>query len=102
MYNSYRYQKKPINSQQLRILDYRNAKYQGSITGINLIRNGHALLLDPNYLFVMANWQNGKIEGHSFIVYPDDSIFYGFIDNNSPANFCCFQLNKKVQIYSLI
>jgi len=72
------------------------------VTGINLTRNGHGIILDQNYMFVMANWLNAKIEGHSFIVYPDDSLFYGFISNNSPANFCCFQLAKKVQVYSLI
>lgn len=40
MYNSYKNNKKSINEEQLRILDYRNAKYQGSITGVNLTRNG--------------------------------------------------------------
>ena len=61
MYNSYKYEKKLVNQKQIRILDYRNAKYQGVITGFNLTRNGNALLLDHNYLFVMANWQNNKI-----------------------------------------
>ena len=102
MYNSNKYQKNQINKSQLRTLDYRNAKYQGIVSGISLIRNGCGLLLDQNYLFLMANWQNSKVEGQTFILYPDDSLFYGFISNNSPANFCFFRLAKKVQIYSLI
>jgi hypothetical protein len=71
MYNSYKYQKKYKYLKQLTTLDYRNAKYQGIVTGVNLTRNGHALVLDQNYLFAIANWHNAKIEGHSFIVYPD-------------------------------
>lgn len=38
------------------------------------------ILIDDNYSFVLSEWKENKIEGPFFMVYPDESILYGFIE----------------------
>lgn len=102
MFNIYKNQQKKLEKSALSIIDYRNGKYQGSINNNSMIRQGLGTLMDHHYLLVIANWSEGKVNKQCIIIYPDNSIFYGFIDKNISNGLGCFLIAGKLQIYSLI
>lgn len=62
------------------IRDFRNARYQGEMQ--NGQPNGIGIVIDYNYLFCLAEWKDGLIDGPTFIVFPDSRIFCGRIYDN--------------------
>jgi hypothetical protein len=54
------------------VIDYHNAKYQGMADSIPINRNGTGIVLDHNYMLALALWKNGKVDGESLIIYPDN------------------------------
>jgi hypothetical protein len=70
--------------------------------GPQLTREGVGMLLDHNYLFAIANWRQGSVEGEVIVVFPDCSLFYGFLKNRLPVGIGCYQVTGKQQIYSFI
>jgi hypothetical protein len=59
MFNAYKNERKNNDNNELRILDYRNGKYQGTTTGAQMMRHGIGMMLDHNYLLSMASWKVG-------------------------------------------
>lgn len=51
------------SNNELRILDYRNGKYQGTTKGLQMVRDGLGMILDHNYLFAIAAWKEGIADG---------------------------------------
>ncbi len=58
------------STRQLRLLDYRNGKYQGITSNDTLARNGLGIwrlylnvgtLIDDNYSFILSEWKQNKI-----------------------------------------
>jgi hypothetical protein len=45
------------------IVDYRNAKYQGEISEYDRLPNGMGILMTINYQFIVANWDEGNVNG---------------------------------------
>ncbi len=82
----------------LETLDYRNARYQGEVK--NEQPNGLGIIIDYNYLFCLAEWQDGRINGPTFIVFPDSRIFCGRIYNNQLSGLCSFYLQDRIQIFA--
>lgn len=56
---------------ELRILDYRNGKYQGMTEGSNLEPSGMGIAINEDFLLAIALWKKSKIDGEVFIIYPD-------------------------------
>ncbi|CAM6002816.1 unnamed protein product [Sphagnum balticum] len=83
---------------ELRILDYRNGKYQGTTAGINMMRSGVGMVLDHNYLLGVGQWRNGQLEGAGFIIFPDGSLFCGFLRQTIPWRICSYQVARKYSI----
>lgn len=102
MYNIYKNEKKNLDTSELRIIDYRNGKYQGTTVGVQMTREGVGMILDHNYLFAIATWKQGFVDGPAIIVFPDCTMFYGFLKNRLPVGIGCYQVSAKLQIYSLI
>lgn len=102
MLNPYKNENKNREINELRILDYRNGKYQGITRGAEMVRDGIGIVLDHNYLLSIASWKRDTVEGETFIIFPDNTIFYGFIKNKFPIAFGCYQVSAKLQIYSSI
>ncbi len=61
MLNADKNDNKDKDKNQLRILDYRNGKYQGTTLGLNMTRNGIGIALDHNYLLTIASWKEGNV-----------------------------------------
>lgn len=102
MFNIYKNEKRNTDKSQLRILDYRNGKYQGTTVGQQITRQGIGMVLDHNYLLTIAAWRQGYVEGQVLIIFPDCTMFYGFLKNRLPFGIGCYQVTGKLQIYSLI
>jgi hypothetical protein len=80
------------------IRDYRNLRYQGE-TKDNL-PDGVGIAIDYNYLFCLAEWRRGKIDGAAFVVFPDSKIFCGRINNNQLDGLSSFYLQDRIQIFA--
>jgi hypothetical protein len=102
MYNIYKNEGKNNDASELRIIDYRNGKYQGTTTGPQMTRQGVGMVLDHNYLLAIAAWKEGCADGPVITVFPDCTIFYGFLKGKLPVGIGCYQVGGKLQIYSLI
>lgn len=102
MYNIYKNEKKSSDKSELRILDYRNGKYQGTTVGSQMTRDGVGMVLDHNYLLAIAAWKEGYVDGEVIIIFPDCTIFYGFLKNKLPVGIGSYQVSGKLQIYSHI
>lgn len=61
MFNTYKNDKKNNDKTELRILDYRNGKYQGTTSGDQMTREGIGMVLDHNYLFSISSWKGGNV-----------------------------------------
>lgn len=61
MLNSYKNENKNNDKNELRILDYRNGKYQGTTLGLNMTRDGIGMIMDHNYLLTIASWRAGLV-----------------------------------------
>lgn len=90
-------------TKQLRILDYRNGKYQGFTIQDSFIKDGLGtwqpyiiigILIDDNYSFLLTEWKQDAIDGPFFMVYPDESIMYGFIEKQKIGEMVCYEVNK--------
>jgi hypothetical protein len=84
------------------VVDYRNAKYQGELSEYERKPHGMGMLLDIDFLLVIANWQEGLVENECIVVYPNGNIFYGFLKDNRPASCSAFQISKYKTIYSFL
>jgi hypothetical protein len=60
---------------QLRICDFRNAKFQGYMQ--NHEAEGFGLALDENYTFVVSDWRESRKKGPGLAVFGDSTILYG-------------------------
>jgi hypothetical protein len=67
-----------------------------------MTREGVGMVLDHNYLFAIAAWKQGTADGPAFIVFPDCTLFFGFLKGKLPVGIGCYQVSGKTQIYSLI
>ncbi len=99
MYDSYEWGQSRRKEERLRIVDYRNAKYQGTTAGARMVRSGVGMALDHNYLLALAAWRAGRVEGEALVVYPDNSLFAGRVQKALPAGLCTYQVSKKCKIY---
>lgn len=102
MHNLYKNERKNTDASELRILDYRNGKYQGTTTAPLMTREGVGMVLDHNYLFAIAAWKQGVADGPALIVFPDCTLFFGFLKGKLPVGIGCYQVSGMAQIYSLI
>ena len=55
--------RKPKAASKYFIVDYRNAKYQGEISEYKRLPNGMGMLMSINYQLIVANWEEGTING---------------------------------------
>lgn len=60
---------------ELRICDFRNAKYQGET--IQKQPAGFGFALDENYTFVISEWAEGDPIGPITAIFDDSSKLYG-------------------------
>jgi len=60
-------------------LDFRNAKFQGSIRDGDM--DGIGIILDHYYLFALTNWKGSQPYGPTLVVFPNRDYFYGKIKN---------------------
>jgi hypothetical protein len=63
-------------------INYRNGRYQGQIK--DKLPHGVGILIDKDYLFCLAEWRNGEIDGCTFILFPSNKIFCGKISHRKP------------------
>lgn len=102
MYNIYKNEGKSGDASEPRIIDYRNGKYQGTTVGPQMTREGVGMILDHNYLLAIAAWRTGAADGPVLAVFPDCTLFYGFLKATLPVGIGCYQVAGKLQIYSSI
>jgi hypothetical protein len=57
------------------------------------------MFLDENYLFVLSDWVNGIASGKTFIVFPDNHIFYGNLYDGRTNKLCTYKQPGKFTIY---
>ena len=81
----------------LRIMDYRNAKYQGET--YKYLRNGLGLLLDDHFTLIIGEWNKNQLHGSCVIVYPENMIFYGKYLNGFPDGLAVFQLENQTNLF---
>ena len=63
------------------LIDYRNARYQGS-TSSQSLRDGFGILIDDDLSFYATNWSNGKINDGTVIYISHGKYIYGQWQNN--------------------
>lgn len=78
-------------------IDFRNARYQGEIS--NNRPHGLGIAIDNNHLFCLAQWNQGKISGPIFVIFPDLKIFCGRMRDSQLSDLSCFYLPEKIQTY---
>ncbi len=52
-------------------------------------------MIDDNYSFVLSEWKEDTIDGPFFMVYPDESILYGYIEKQKIGEIVCYEVNKE-------
>lgn len=67
-------------------IDFRNAKYMGSIKDNEC--NGIGITLDHMFIFSLTNWNNRLPYGPTFIVFPNREYLYGHIKNRQLNGIC--------------
>lgn len=82
-------------------LDFRNGVYQGEVHSRPLTREGFGIALDHNFLLALGNWRKNLLNGESFIIFPDQSQFYGNIMNSLPSQFCCYHTISNFYVFSV-
>lgn len=79
-------------------LDYRNARYEGRTK--KGMPHGEGIVIDLNYLFCLASWREGQIDGPCFVVFPDGSIFCGRIIEKQMVGMCTLYLKDHIRIFT--
>ncbi len=64
-----------------KIIDYRNAKYQGMVNGSNR-RHGMGIVVDDDLNLYFSEWQDGKMDGLTIVFLSNGSYIYGCWKNN--------------------
>lgn len=82
------------------MVDYRDAKYQGEISDYLKLPNGTGMLMNIDYLLVISYWQEGMIDGPTFILFPEGNIYYGDIKETRVSGYNSYQISKRNFIYS--
>jgi hypothetical protein len=60
-------------------MDFRNAKFQGSIR--DNMMDGIGIILDNEYLISLTNWKNEMPYGPSLIIFPNRDYLFGKLKN---------------------
>jgi hypothetical protein len=48
------------------------------------------LAINEDFLLAIGVWKKSRMEGEVFIIYPDETIFYGFLKGDFPNGICCY------------
>lgn len=70
------------------IIDFRNGRYQGQTK--NKLPDGVGILLDKNFMFLLAEWVAGEVKGPAVIVFPSGRTFCGHLDLRKPQQLCTY------------
>lgn len=84
---------------QNQIIDFRNGRFQGKADIYSRRPYGKGMFLDENYLFVLSDWVNGIASGKTFVVFPDNHIFYGNLYDGRTNKLCAYKQPGKFTIY---
>lgn len=77
------------------MVDYRDAKYQGEVSDYLKLPNGTGMLMNIDYLLVISYWQEGMIDGPTFILFPEGNIYYGDIKETRVSGYNSYQISKE-------
>ena len=77
-------------SQEINIIDYRNARFQGFQNDNHY--HGLNAILNEDFSFFLSNWKNGIVDGPAFLIFPNDKIFYGFFRSDKANGLCCYDM----------
>lgn len=72
------------------IIDFRNGRYQGQLK--NQLPHGIGIFIDKNYLFCLAEWIAGVVQGPALVVFPSGRIFSGHIKGKKADKICTYEL----------
>lgn len=72
------------------IIDYRNGRYQGEL--LNQQPHGIGIFMDRDFLFCIAEWREGQVEGSAIIIYPSGRVFCGSIRDWREEGLCSYEL----------
>ena len=87
-----------LMSQEINIIDYRNARFQGQQNNYHF--HGLNAILNEDFSFFLSNWKNDIVDGPSFLIFPNDKIFYGFFKDDKANGLCCYDMGEECQIYA--
>lgn len=68
----------------IKIIDYRNGRYQGYFNSQTEKRHGMGILVDDDMNVYCSEWEDGKMSGLTFIYMSNGSYIYGLWRNNEP------------------
>lgn len=71
-----------------RVVDYRNARYQGLLNSSDK-RHGFGIVLDDNMSLYCSEWAQGLMDGMTFI-YLNNTILYGHWKQGQPHGLNVF------------
>ena len=82
----------------VRMLDFRNSRYQGEMDSSGQ-PHGVGLLLEQSYLLALGKWKERQATESVFLLFPDSSIFYGQLRKGVPDGICTFQTRQSLKIH---
>ena len=85
-------------SQEINIIDYRNARFQGFLEDNHY--HGLNAILNQDFSLFLSHWKYGVVDGPCFLIFPNDKIFYGFFKNDKAVGLCCYDMGEECQIYA--
>lgn len=72
------------------IIDFRNGRYQGQTK--DQLPHGLGCFLDRNFMFCIAEWTAGEINGSTILIFPSGRIFCGKVSYRTMEGICLFEL----------
>lgn len=73
------------------IIDYRNGKYQGCVKWDTERRQGFGIVIDDDLSIYFSEWDDGKLNGLTFVYFVDGTYLYGNWRNNQPNGINIFK-----------
>ncbi len=58
------------------------------------------MLIDDLYGFVLGQWRNNNVDGPVFIVYPDQAVLYGYVEQGKVGDIVSYQVKEYNMIVS--
>lgn len=80
----------------MELLDYRNGKYQGGLSG--QLRQGVGIFIDDDLAFHLSHWKHGQLDGPTLLYLSHGKYLYGLWKNDLPHGLNVFRCADTVLV----